>query len=314
MISKTMMAEDPQPIPAPALPPDSSGSGGPPREEDIKNTARIGQERFEKEAALQQRLKGQRRQEEAQSRTAMIGMQEKQAQEKARKKGYRTRMSIRDRELADENIRRERQEKFAAGEKRALEAKRKKGRESLQELHDTAAMKFAMEQRKMAKREEEAQRQKTETEYRHKLSQAEQAERTTLDRTTRDVRSRKGIIDGETREKLFKLETLKRLKMHELESLTNRELAAAKSDDLFAFERKRATLAILARTRQRRTETDLEEKRQAILAEDQTQKIAVDADAKTQRSEASADRNRATQDADRWYNGRLNEIERRGKE
>lgn len=309
-----MMASDQTPS-LPPIPPPVPGRGGPSREEDIANTLRAGQERTEKEAALRQKLKEKHAENEAQSRTALLGVEEKRAQEKARKKGYRASLSARDREAEDDKVRREKQEKLVTEEKQKFSQKRKKEQESLQELHDTAAVKFAAEQKKnTAKRAEEAEKQKTEKEYRAKLSQAEQAERAAIESIERDVRSRRGIVDGETREKLFKLESLKRLKTRELENMTNRELAAAKSADLFAFERKRAAIETLARARRRRADAEIAEKEQAIRAEDRTQKIAIDADAKTERDAAATERQRAVQDADRWYARRMNDSGRRGKE
>lgn len=301
------MPQDPASIPPPDAP-RPTGRGGPSREEDIANTLRAGQERTEKEAALRQKLKEKHAENEAQSRTALLGVEEKRAQEKARKKGYRASLSARDREAEDDKVRREKQEKLVTEEKQKFSQKRKKEQESLQELHDTAAVKFAAEQKKnTAKRAEEAEKQKTEKEYRAKLSRAEQTERASLDRINRDVRSRKGIVDVETREKLFKLESLKRLKTGELEILTTRELDRAKNADPFAFERKRAAIETLARARRRRADAEIAEKEQVIRAEDRTQKTAIDADAKAERDKAAAARQRAVQDADRWYARRMND-------
>lgn len=309
------MPSDP-PVPAEPEPTPSSegrawGRGGPTRSEDIAKAAELGQRSAQHEAELHERLKQEQEDKEQESKKLMTESMSAAEAKKEKQRGYRTMIRSRNKELAEDKARREKQFKFIEDQKKSEVEKNKKDQAYMRELREASALKIALEQKEnRAKRTHEDARHRVEGEHRRKLEEAERSEYRANELIDKSARSRKVVIDEEAHVKLFKLDSEKRMKLHELENQINRELSLARSGDLFDFQRHKSNIDLQARAKHRKLESDIAGKRQAIESEARSKHCSAESEAQAAKAAATGVRDRAVQDADRHFAIRLNDIEK----
>ncbi len=288
---------------------------GPSREADIAKAAEMGQKRAEREAAIKQKIKDQRSDEEKKAQALQLEATALLAQRHEEKKDYRKNLKAHEREMALEKEKKAKQEKLAAEEKLERDKKRKEEQAYLHELHDTAALKIAKQQREYAiEKEHVASLKKAEQDKQAAYLAAEAAERSSNTEVERETRDRKGVLANETRTKLYQLEGLKKLRIHEMENQMASETAAAKKGTTSEQTYKHAALDQLSRAKKRRIDTEIADKHAAILQEEIGKKAAIDTEAGANRGAASAERVRSERYADRLYSNALNDIDRAYKQ
>ncbi len=315
----------PQPV-SPSAPPEPEhnyvadvaatvGTGGPSRMDDISNAAMAGQKRAEREVAIHQKLKEKKLEEERKSKQLLAEDNRAKAEGKQKKKGYRTMIKTREKALAEDKARREKEAKAAAEEQKEREAKRKEEQGYMKELHDVAALKQGMKNREnAAKRKQESEQHKAEAEHRRKIEDANQAERARFDQIDREAYAQKAVIDGETRSKLYQLEASARSKQHELESNMNNELSMVKIGAPADVQRLQADIQARMRNQKRFAYNEVADKNAAIMTEDRSKKESVRVGIQQKRGEATIAKQNAIHAADRWLSNRMNDIDRTFRE
>ena len=237
------------------------------------------------------------------------------AEGKEEKKGYRTMIKTREKVLAEDRARRDKEAKAAAEEQKERDAKRKEEQGYMKELHDVATLKQAMKNREnAAKRKQESDQHKAEAEHRRKIEDANQAERARFDQIDREAYAQKAVIDGETRSKLYQLEASARSKQHELESSMNSELSVVKNGSPAETQRFQAEIQARMRNQKRIAYNEVSDKNAAVMAEDRSKKESVRVGIQQKRGEATVEKQNAVHAADRWLSNRMNDIDRTFRE
>ena len=278
------------------------------RSDDIQKSVELGQKRSEAERELHERLRMQKEAEDAQShRAVQERMQAKQESQK-KMKGFRSVLKNREKEYEEFEKRKQAEKQWYERQNEQVRARRTKEKAYMTSLNASSTEIIAERRRVEALKAEEARaEQKIEFDHATSIQEVERLERQTIERITSDARQKTASLEEKARQELYKLEGWKRAQMSALDAETHRLQASLQYLSPMDASRELQRTTVQLRTKKRAINKDFTEKRSAIDASHQREKLALDRDKTEALFHAGLDARHEITKADRLRDSRLEE-------
>lgn len=243
------------------------------REEDIARGSALAARRSREEAAIKQRIK-QRKETQAErgKESSRLTAERKEGAIEA-KKEFRKEDRRRKKEIEEDKKRREEEQKKFDAYQQSIRDKRKKQQQYMKDLSEVAEMKFKREKEALTNRlTAEKARHDAEAKAQFQYNTIDHEAYRAKDEAEKSLRARRGVVEGESKKKLYKLEELKRMKLDALEAeVRSRKAAIVRRAPANTTVAENELLGFF-RFQRRLIDTDSDKRRSDITAEEHTLK------------------------------------------
>lgn len=283
------------------------------REEQIKRAAQLGRARAEHEKQISDAIKSHRDDEDVRAHVMMDDAAVNNQEALDKKKAFRHMMKTREEEVAQDKKCRADLDARLLAEKKVIDDRRAKQKQSLTELHETSLIQQTEKKRQdQLKADRERERQKVEHDHRTKLSAAEHAGVTRKESLEHEAHARASMIDADSKTREYQLEEWKRSLMNQVDQEAQRQLAQAASvhGALHIPALRQAGDAAL-RLKRKHVEDEWRERTATIEQDARRRKSEIETDLHSKREQSDAERRRLIQKLDADHARALEEIDRK---
>lgn len=281
----------------------------PDHSEEIRKAAEAGAERMRREKEKREAMKQEKKDTLKRDRASMNEQLEAKQEERQKKKAFRTFKKQQDQEIAADKLRREKQASMILAAQQERDAERKEKQKYMNELHENARIKQAIEHQKVVLKEQmEKERAQAEHDYRRDVELAERSCAVKKEQAEKDARSKKSVEAGNLKTKLYQEEGHHRAKSNTLDTELRRSSAITFNSPL---ERDRALdmLRTQIRVKKKKIEDEHRENVEQCEREARMKNDDIDAIMYTRKAQADTELRQAMQSLDAKLARRYNDIE-----